>query len=129
MALGAATARACAAVAVRSTGPWQRAGELSGGNQQKVAFARLLCADAAVWLLDEPTRGIDVQSRRELYAALAARVAAGAAILVVSSQLDELLLLCDRIAVMRDGELGAARPATAWTQESLLRAALGGEAR
>jgi len=70
-----------------------------------------------------------VQSRRELYAALAARVAAGAAILVVSSQLDELLLLCDRIAVMRDGELGAARPATAWTQESLLRAALGGEAR
>jgi ABC-type sugar transport system ATPase subunit len=77
-------------------------------------------------LLDEPTRGIDVQSRQQIYAVLAARAAAGASILLVSSQLPELLGLCDRIAVMQGGVLGPARPAADWTQESLLQAALGG---
>jgi ribose transport system ATP-binding protein len=104
----------------------QRVALLSGGNQQKVALARLLQAGADLLLLDEPTRGIDVQSRQQIYAVLAARAAAGASILLVSSQLPELLGLCDRIAVMQGGVLGPARPAADWTQESLLQAALGG---
>ena len=110
--------------AVRARGPQQLAGVLSGGNQQKLALARLLQAEATVLLLDEPTRGIDVQSRHEIYQWLDRLARQGAAILMVSSQLEELLGLCDRIAVMRRGQLLPARPADAWTQESLLAAAL-----
>lgn len=98
--------------------------ELSGGNQQKVAFARLLAAGARVLLLDEPTRGIDVGARAAIHDLLREASAGGAAILVVSSQLPELLQLCDRIAVMRQGVLSASRPAHEWTQESLVAAAL-----
>jgi len=102
----------------------QPVGLLSGGNQQKVALARLLQAEASLLLLDEPTRGVDVQSRQQVYAVLAGLVAAGSTVLLVSSQLPELLGLCDRIAVMRQGVLGEAAPASDWTQESLLQAAL-----
>ncbi|MEQ1632971.1 MAG: sugar ABC transporter ATP-binding protein [Planctomycetota bacterium] len=102
----------------------QRVGELSGGNQQKVAFARLLAADSRVLLLDEPTRGIDVHSRAKLYRTVHELAANGAAILIVSSQLPELLSLCDRIAVMRGGRLTPARRTEEWTQETLLAEAL-----
>jgi ribose transport system ATP-binding protein len=112
------------ALAIRCRGPRQEVRALSGGNQQKVALARLLQADADVWLLDEPTRGIDVGSKLEIYHLLDRLAREGKAILLVSSQLPELLGLCDRIAVMRDGVLGPARPAAEWTQESLLHAAL-----
>lgn len=98
---------------------------LSGGNQQKVALARLLHHDVDVLLLDEPTRGIDVRSKSEIYATIDALAAAGKAVIVVSSWLPELLGLCDRIAVMRRGSLGVARPTEAWTEETLLREALG----
>ena len=121
----AATARGpCEILQVKCRSLDQRSGELSGGNQQKVAFARLLAAGCRVLLLDEPTRGIDVQSRVHLYRALHELAAGGAAILIVSSQLPELLQLCDRIAVMRDGCLGEVRAASEWTQESLLAEAL-----
>ncbi|MCA8950221.1 MAG: sugar ABC transporter ATP-binding protein, partial [Planctomycetes bacterium] len=106
----------------------QPAGELSGGNQQKVAIARLLHAGCRVLLLDEPTRGIDVGSRQEIYRLLDAAARDGVAILVVSSHLPELLGLCDRIAVMRRGALSAFRPAAEWTQEALLHAAMAGAA-
>ncbi|HLQ36151.1 MAG TPA: sugar ABC transporter ATP-binding protein [Planctomycetota bacterium] len=109
---------------IRCRGPLQRVGLLSGGNQQKVALARLLQAGAEVLLLDEPTRGIDVGSRQEIYALLDELARNGAAILLVSSQLPELLGLCDRIAVMRAGVLGTFMPAVEWTKESLLQAAL-----
>ncbi len=98
---------------------------LSGGNQQKVALARLLHHDVDVLLLDEPTRGIDVRSKSEIYATIDALAARGKSVLVVSSWLPELLGLCDRIAVMRRGSLGVARPTEDWTEESLLREALG----
>lgn len=83
--------------------------DLSGGNQQKVAFARLLHHDVDVLLLDEPTRGIDVRSRAEIYRQIDALAAEGKALLVVSSYLPELFGICDRIAVMRRGTLGPAR--------------------
>lgn len=102
----------------------QRVRELSGGNQQKVAFARLLAADCSVLLLDEPTRGIDVRTRAEIHDLLRERAASGAAVLVVSSQLPELLEVCDRIAVMRKGVLSPPHPVAEWTQESLLSQAL-----
>ena len=119
-----ASARA-AELHVRTTGPNQRVGTLSGGNQQKVAVARLVHQDAGVLLLDEPTRGVDVASRAQIYEAIAAAAAAGKAVLLVSSYLPELLGVCDRLAVMSRGILSPARPIEAWTQEAALEAAIG----
>ena len=87
----------------------QPVSDLSGGNQQKVALGRLLYHDVDVMLLDEPTRGIDVRSRAEIYAVIDELAAKGRAVLVVSSYLPELFGICDRIAVMRRGILGEAR--------------------
>jgi ribose transport system ATP-binding protein len=95
---------------VRCRSPRQRVGALSGGNQQKVAIARLLHHDVDVLLLDEPTRGIDVGSKAQIYRTIDDLARAGKAVLVVSSYLPELLGICDRIAVMCRGVLGAARP-------------------
>ncbi len=126
----------CSAAAAAAEGPCRRLGvrlrsllqrtlELSGGNQQKVAFARLLLAESSVLLLDEPTRGVDVHSRAELFRTLRELGDAGAAIVLVSSQLTELLQGCDRIAIMRQGVLLPAQRAADCTQESLLAAAVG----
>jgi ribose transport system ATP-binding protein len=109
---------------IRCTGPRQATNSLSGGNQQKVAVARLLYHDADVLLLDEPTRGIDVASKAQIYALLD-ELAADTAVLLVSSYLPELLGLCDRIAVMSRGRLGAPRPASEWTEHALLLEASG----
>ena len=112
-------------LSIRCLGPEQRVGDLSGGNQQKVALARLLHHDVDVLLLDEPTRGIDVGSKAQIYALIDRLAASGKAILMVSSYLPELLGVCDRIAVMRRGRLGQARPAGEWTERTLLEEALG----
>ena len=98
----------------------QPVGDLSGGNQQKVALARLLHHDVDVLLLDEPTRGIDVASKVEVYRLMGELAASGKALLVVSSYLPELLGIADRIAVMHRGVLGAARPTSEWTEAALL---------
>ena len=95
---------------IRCREPEQAVGELSGGNQQKVAIARLLEHDADVFLLDEPTRGIDVAAKAEIYRLINDLAGAGKAVLLVSSYLPELLGVCDRIAVMCKGRLGPARP-------------------
>ena len=116
-------------IGIRSAGPRQPVGELSGGNQQKVALARLLHHDVDLLVLDEPTRGIDVGSKAQIYAlldSLASNVRPRA-ILMVSSYLPELLGLCDRIAVMRRGRLGPARPTSEWTEHSLLMEASGAQ--
>jgi ribose transport system ATP-binding protein len=99
---------------------------LSGGNQQKVAFARIVHQQAEVLLLDEPTRGIDVASKAQLYEAVSRAAAAGKAVLMVSSYLPELLGVCDRVAVMSRGRLGAARAVSEWTPEAMLEAAIAG---
>lgn len=98
---------------------------LSGGNQQKVALARLLHQDADVLLLDEPTRGIDIGSKVQVYDTIARCAAAGKAVLMVSSYLPELFGMCDRLAVMSRGRLSQARPIHEWTPESVMQAAIG----
>jgi ribose transport system ATP-binding protein len=122
------------ALGVRCTGPRQPVGALSGGNQQKVAIARLLHHDVDVLLLDEPTRGIDVGSKAQIYALIDSLVAEGPggrrakAVLLVSSYFPELLGLCDRIAVMCRGRLGPARPAAELDEHRLILEATGTEA-
>jgi ribose transport system ATP-binding protein len=106
--------------------PEQLVGELSGGNQQKVALARLLHQDADVLLLDEPTRGIDIGSKVEIYRRIGELAATGKAVLFVSSYIPELLGVCDRVAVLARGELRAIRPASDWTEHEVLLAATGG---
>ena len=107
-------------LAIRARGPDQRAGDLSGGNQQKVQIARLLREDYDVLLVDEPTRGIDVASKAQVLELLRSLAGQGKGIVLVSSQLDELVSTCDRIAVLKRGELGASRPATSWDEQKLL---------
>jgi ribose transport system ATP-binding protein len=111
---------------VRMRGPGQPVRTLSGGNQQKVAFARIVHQQAGLLLLDEPTRGIDVASKAQIYEAVSRAAAAGKAVLMVSSYLPELLGVCDRIAVMSRGRLGRARPVAEWTPEGMLEAAIAG---
>jgi ribose transport system ATP-binding protein len=113
---------------VRCRSPREQVALLSGGNQQKVALARLLAADCDILLLDEPTRGIDVAAKAEIYALIDELARAGRAVLLVSSYLPELLGLCDRIAVMSRGRLGPARPAADLDAHGILLAATGGEA-
>ncbi|MBI5769060.1 MAG: sugar ABC transporter ATP-binding protein [Verrucomicrobia bacterium] len=103
----------------------QRVGELSGGNQQKIALARLLEHPARIFLLDEPTRGIDVGSKAQIYQLIGELAAAGKAVIVVSSYLPELLGLCDTVGVMCRGELAAVRPRPQWTEAEIMRVATG----
>ncbi len=110
---------------MRCGGPRQPIGDLSGGNQQKIAIARLMEHGVDVLLLDEPTRGIDVGSKAQIYRLIDDAVAAGKAVLLVSSYLPELLGICDRIAVMTRGVLGPARPVSDWNEHSLMTAATG----
>jgi ribose transport system ATP-binding protein len=112
-------------LAVRCRDADQNVGELSGGNQQKVALARLLEHPARILLLDEPTRGIDVGSKAQIYGIIGRLAAAGKSVILVSSYLPELLGLCDTIGVMRRGELVAVRPRGEWTEHELLRFAVG----
>jgi ribose transport system ATP-binding protein len=119
-------------LAIKCRTPRQLVSALSGGNQQKVALARLLHADCDLLLLDEPTRGIDVGSKAQIYR-LIDKLATGdpaegrppRAVLVVSSYLPELLGICDRIAVMCRGRLGEARAATELDEHRIMLAATG----
>jgi ribose transport system ATP-binding protein len=113
---------------IKARNPLQPARTLSGGNQQKVALARLLQQDADVLLLDEPTRGIDIGSKAQIYEVIARCAAEKKAVLMVSSYLPELFGMCDRIAVMSRGRLTPARAVFEWTPETVMRAAIGGDA-
>jgi ribose transport system ATP-binding protein len=121
----AAATRWIAELSIKCAGPEQRVVELSGGNQQKVQLARLLHHEVDVLLLDEPTRGIDVGSRAQIAALVDALAARGKAVLLVSSWLPELLGMADRVAVMRRGRLGAARPVAECDEATLLGEAVG----
>ncbi|MBP3955835.1 sugar ABC transporter ATP-binding protein [Gemmata sp. G18] len=103
----------------------QAVGDLSGGNQQKVAIARLFHQRADVLLLDEPTKGVDVGSKADIYRQIGAAAADGKAVLVVSSYLPELFGVCDTLAVMCRGKLSAARPVAEWTPEQVIATATG----
>ena len=108
---------------VRSESIEQPVAELSGGNQQKVVFARWLHRDCDVLLLDEPTRGVDIGARADIYAQMDKLAAAGKALLMVSSDLRELMSQCDRIGVMSAGKLVRLFERGEWTEQLLLEAA------
>jgi ribose transport system ATP-binding protein len=110
---------------VRCAGPDQAVSELSGGNQQKVALGRLLHQEADVLLLDEPTRGVDVGSKAEIYRLIGEQAAAGKAVLFVSSYLPELLGICDTLAVMVRGQLCGVRPIADWSPDEVMAHATG----
>jgi rhamnose transport system ATP-binding protein len=102
----------------------QPIGELSGGNQQKAILARWLLTDPSVLILDEPTRGIDIGVKAEFYDMIGELAASGRAILLISSELPELLALCDRVLVMSEGRLTANLSRAEATQETIMQAAV-----
>ncbi len=120
----AAAAREAEAVELRPPDIEREAGTLSGGNQQKVVLAKWLLADADVLLFDEPTRGVDIATKTELHRVIRALADAGKAVLVISSELPEVLALADRIVVMREGRVSGELTAAAATAERVLGLAL-----
>jgi ribose transport system ATP-binding protein len=120
----AAVAAWMARLQVKARSSEQAVHELSGGNQQKIALARVMHQEAEVYLLDEPTRGIDVGTKAEIYRLMGQLAAEGKAIIFVSSYFTELLAVCDRIAVMSRGCVRDIRPSRDWTEESLMRHAV-----
>src|SRR5450830_1570222 len=111
---------------VRSRNSAQTVAELSGGNQQKVVIARWLYRDCPVMLFDEPTRGIDIGAKFDIYQVLAEQARQGKGLVIVSSDLRELMLICDRIAVMSAGKIVETFERGAWSQDALLSAAFSG---
>jgi ribose transport system ATP-binding protein len=111
-------------LATKPDDPRALARELSGGNQQKVVLARWLLRDCKVLLFDEPTRGVDVGAKAEIYRLITDLAMAGKGVLVVSSELPELIGLCTRVLVMREGELVAEIPGEQATEFELLRHAV-----
>jgi len=99
---------------------------LSGGNQQKIVVAKWLWRDCPILIFDEPTRGIDIGAKFEIYRLLSAMASAGKAIIVVSSDLMELMAICDRIAVMSRGRLVSTFNRGQWTEDRIMAAALSG---
>jgi ABC-type sugar transport system ATPase subunit len=116
-------------VRLRARSPRQLCSELSGGNQQKVVFAKALSGRPAVLLLDEPTRGVDIGARFDIYSLIRDLSAEGMAVLIASSDFPELLGMCDRIIVMVDGAISTVLDVKGLTEETLLNHCYGFGAR
>lgn len=112
------------ALQVKTTGPHKKAVQLSGGNQQKVLLARWLQTNPRVLILEEPTQGVDVGAKMEIHRLVREQARAGVAVLLVSSEMPELLALSHRVAVMRQGRLVAELDGAQATEEEILRLAL-----
>ena len=119
----ATATQACAELGVRASGIEQPVGQLSGGNQQKVVIGKWLARDAGVLILDEPTRGVDVAAKDEIYRRMAELAAGGMAIVFASSEMAEILALSDRILVMREGRLTGQLDGEGATEEQVMRLA------
>ena len=100
---------------------------LSGGNQQKVALAKWMPSDPPILLLNDPTRGVDVETKREIYVLLRSFAAEGRAVVLSSSDTPELVHLCDRVAVMREGRIVTTLPHGAASEEAIVSAAMAAE--
>jgi ribose transport system ATP-binding protein len=111
------------ALSVRCSSAEQKVGELSGGNQQKVVIAKWMYRDCDILIFDEPTRGIDVGAKFEIYHMLADLADKGKAIMFVSSDLKELMVVCDRIMVMSAGRVAATFERGQWSEEKIMSAA------
>lgn len=124
-AMRSAAERFIDAFRIRCRGPAAPVGELSGGNQQKVAMAKVLGAEPRVVIFNEPTQGVDVGARQEIYTFIAGLAEQGVAVLLVSSDLQELIGLCRRVLVMRAGRLAGCVEGDPLTEESLIYRATG----
>lgn len=109
----------------KTTGRSQQAQFLSGGNQQKVVLAKWLASNPRILVLDEPTRGIDVSAKAEIYALINNLTAQGMAILLVSSELPEIMGISDRIIVMHDGEITGEFQREEFSEQSIMTCAIG----
>ena len=114
------------ALSVRCSSTEQMVGELSGGNQQKVVIAKWMYRDCDILIFDEPTRGIDVGAKFEIYQMLAELAEKGKAIIFVSSDLKELMAVCDRIMVMSAGKVAETFDRGQWNEEKIMSAAFSG---
>jgi len=124
-AMNQASSKLISRLEIKARSPIQQVIDLSGGNQQKVAIARLLESDVDLLLLDEPTRGIDVASKALIYDIIDKLALKNKAILFISSYLPELFGVCDRIAVMCRGRLGQARPVSELSEHDVMLEATG----
>lgn len=111
---------------IRCSSPLQKCLNLSGGNQQKVVLAKWLLAIPKILIMDEPTRGIDVGAKAEIYSIMNELVSEGNAIIMVSSELNEIINMCDRLLIMRQGSIVAELAREQFDQDVILRFALGG---
>ena len=109
-------------IGIRSSNIYQVTNNLSGGNQQKVVLSKWLFAEPDVLILDEPTRGIDVGAKYEIHSIINTLAEAGKAIIVISSEMPELLGITDRVYVMNEGSMVAEMPAKEASQEKIMRA-------
>ena len=108
---------------IRTQGPEQAVVHLSGGNQQKVVLAKWLAAHADIFIFDEPTRGIDVAARHDIYLLMNRLVEQGAGVMMISSDLPEVLGMSDRVLVMRAGAVATELAAADATETAVLQAA------
>ena len=111
---------------IRTSGPQQTAKSLSGGNQQKVVIAKWLGIEPELLILDEPTRGVDVGAKKEIYSIINSLAERGVAILMISSELPEVIGMADRVLVMHEGKVAADLPKAEMTQERIMHFAAGG---
>ncbi|WP_239616298.1 sugar ABC transporter ATP-binding protein [Cohnella mopanensis] len=111
-------------VSVKAKSVFDLASSLSGGNQQKVVFAKLLTAELDVLILDEPTKGVDVGAKSAIYEMISDLACAGYGIILVSSEMPEIIGMCDRVAVMREGRVTAMLDRKGLTQEAILEASM-----
>ena len=117
----------CTKLNVRTPHVQQTVGLLSGGNQQKVVLAKWLYRGPRVLILDEPTRGVDVGAKSEIYALMDSLAQQGIAILMISSDLEEILGMSDRVLVMHEGRLAGELTKAELSEEAVMRLATGGE--
>ena len=111
---------------LKAASPEIEAGSLSGGNQQKVVLGKWLAAKPDVLILDEPTRGVDVNAKYEIYTTINELAKQGIAIIMVSSELPEIINMCDNVCVVRTGRLVAKLSKDELTQEEIMKYAAGG---
>jgi ribose transport system ATP-binding protein len=112
-------------LAIKSRGTESKVADLSGGNQQKVVLAKWFGTECEVIILDEPTRGVDVGAKVEIYNLINELASNGLGIIVISSEMIEVIGICDRVIVMREGKIGAVLKKDELTEENIMRPAIG----
>jgi ribose transport system ATP-binding protein len=112
---------------IKTSSPWAVVSSLSGGNQQKVVVAKWLATEPKVLILDEPTRGIDIGAKHEIYSIVDGLAKEGLGVLLLSSELEELINLCDTLCVMRKGRIAKVLAREEFSQETIMHYAAGAE--